>query len=981
MTTWRTVAAKELRAYFLSPVALIFVATFLLASLFSFFWVEGFFVRGIADIRPLFQWLPVLLAFLVPAIGMRLWAEEERTGTMEMLGTLPLTTWSAVLGKFASGLGLVAVALVLTLPVPISVSMLGDLDWGPVVGGYIATLLLSGAYLAIVLCISASTSNQLVALVFGALTCGLLYVVGSDIVTGFFGGGVAEILRGVGAGARFDSIQRGVLDLRDLAYYVAIIGFFLALNVLMLEQRRWSGSASGASDRRNTVLALGLLGLNLVALNVVVAPVRGARVDLTENNEYSISPVTKDLLEGLDEPLLLRGYLSDKTHPLLAPLVPRVRDMLEEYAAISPKVRAEILDPTSDEDIEKEAGEVWGIRSVPFQFSDRHEASVVNSFFHVLVKYGDQHEVLGFDELIEVSANGMDVDVRLRNLEYDLTRAVQKAVYGFQSLESVFARLPEPATFTLFASDASKLPEGFADVPETIEAVATKLASRSGGKFVFERVDPDDPSGGVPRELLAQQGIQPLSASLFGGETFYLHMILRVGDRMEQLLPSGDNTEAELEQSIVASLKRGGPGSLKTVGLAIGGVEEPPPQPQFPGQPPPPAPPSALPYQTLEQVLSETYEVEQVDLMTGVVPGNVDVLVVLDPRQLDDSARWALDQFLMRGGSAIVAAGGRVLDLGSLRSGLALKDIDTGLSDWLAHKGIKVGSEVVLDSQNATFPIPVTRNMGGFQVRQMQMLPYPAFPDVRDDGLNREHPALAGLPGVVMHWPSTVELVDADGDVEEGAEEGEEDGALPKREVLLTTSQDAWLLDQFSAQPDFDTYGEVGWQVLPERREYPLAVSALGPFDSWFVGKTPPRLGGGEDAAALSGGLIEQSPERSRLVVLGSANFVSDPAVEITRSVSDAWLNNVQLIANLIDWTLEDVELLAIRSRGQQARILAPTELATRKTFELVNYAFALLAVLGMGVFTRGSRQRVRPMQLDPAPAEYTAAGREKGVA
>ncbi len=980
MTTWKHVASKELRSYFLSPVALIFVATFLLASLFSFFWVEGFFIRGIADIRPLFAWLPILLAFLVPAIGMRLWAEEERTGTMEMLGTLPLTTWSAVLGKFLSGLALVGVALVLTLPLPLSVSLLGNLDWGPVLGGYIATLLLAGGYLAIVLCISAATPNQLVALVFGALACGLLYVVGSDTVAGFFGGSVAEVLRGIGAGARFDSIQRGVLDLRDLAYYAGLIGFFLSLNVLLLERRRWSGSTRGASGRTNAVLAVVLLGLNAVALNVLVQPIRGARIDLTENNEYSISYVTEDLLEGLDEPLLLRGYLSDKTHPLLAPLVPRVRDMLEEYAAISDKVTVEILDPIDDEEVEKEAGEVWGIRSVPFQFSDRHEASVVNSFFHVLIKYGDQHQVLGFDQLIEVNQNGMDVDVRLRNLEYDLTKAVQKTVYGFQSLESVFARLPGTAQFTLYASDPSKLPQGFETMPETIATVARNLEKRSGGKFAYKRVNPDDRAAGVTPEQLAQQGIQPLSASLFGGDTFYLHMVLETGDRREQLLPSGETTEAELEETIVASLKRGGPGSLKTVGLAVGGAEEPTP-PQMPGQPPPPPNSSNLPYQALKQVLSETYEVADVDLMTGVVPGNVDVLVVADPRMLDDGARWALDQFLMRGGSVIIAAGGRVLDLASLRSGLALKPVETGLGEWLGHKGIEVGTEVVLDNQNAVFPIPVTRNMGGFQVRQMQMLPYPAFPDIRDDGLNREHPALAGLPGAILHWPSTVELVDTDGDVQ-GDGTAESDDALPKREVLLSTSDDAWLLDVFNAQPDFDTYGEVGWQVLPERKQYSLAVSAMGPFDSFFAGKTPPQLAGGEDAAVLSGGLIESSPESSRLVVIGSANFVSDPAVEISRSMSDAWLNNMQLIANLVDWTLEDVDLLTIRSRGQQARILTPTETATRKTFELVNYAFALLAVLGLGFFTRGQRRRVQPLKLDPPPAaERFATSREKGVA
>ena len=129
------IAKKELKTYFLSPIALIFIATFLLSALFSFFWVEGFFSRNMADIRPLFEWLPVLLIFLVPALGMRLWSEEERMGTIELLRTFPLPTISMVLGKFASGLYLIAVALALTFPIPLTVEYLGNLDWGPVWGG------------------------------------------------------------------------------------------------------------------------------------------------------------------------------------------------------------------------------------------------------------------------------------------------------------------------------------------------------------------------------------------------------------------------------------------------------------------------------------------------------------------------------------------------------------------------------------------------------------------------------------------------------------------------------------------------------------------------------------------------------------------------------------------------------------------------------------------------------------------------------
>ena len=139
-----SLARKELRAYFGSPMAAIFIGTFLLSVLFSFFWLDTFFARNIADIRPLFRWVPLLLIFLVAALTMRQWSEEEQTGTLEMLLTLPTRFVQLVVGKFLGVMSLVVVALALTLFLPVTVSLLGNLDWGPVVGGYLAAILLGG---------------------------------------------------------------------------------------------------------------------------------------------------------------------------------------------------------------------------------------------------------------------------------------------------------------------------------------------------------------------------------------------------------------------------------------------------------------------------------------------------------------------------------------------------------------------------------------------------------------------------------------------------------------------------------------------------------------------------------------------------------------------------------------------------------------------------------------------------------------------
>jgi ABC-2 type transport system permease protein len=205
-----SITRKELNGYFGSPMALIFLGAFLAASLFAFFWIDTFFARGIADVRPLFRSMPVLMIFLVAALTMRQWSEEQRSGTLEVLLTLPVSLVQLVVGKFLAVMALVCVALALTLFLPISVSILGNLDWGPVIGGYLAAVLLAAGYAAIGLTVSSRTDNQIVALISTVLLCGVLYLVGSSGITDFVGDTPAEILRAIGAGSRFESIERGV---------------------------------------------------------------------------------------------------------------------------------------------------------------------------------------------------------------------------------------------------------------------------------------------------------------------------------------------------------------------------------------------------------------------------------------------------------------------------------------------------------------------------------------------------------------------------------------------------------------------------------------------------------------------------------------------------------------------------------------------------------------------------------------------------
>ncbi len=956
MKTILAITRKELNAYFGSPMALIFIGVFLAASLFAFFWVDAFFARGIADLRPLFRWMPVLLIFLVATLTMRQWSEEQRSGTLELLLTLPAQISRLVLGKFLAVLALIAVALALTLPLAISVSMLGNLDWGPVIGGYLAAILLAAAYTAIGLFSSSRTDNQVVALIVTALIGGALYLAGSGGVTDFAGGSIAEILRGIGTGSRFESIERGVIDLRDLIYYAALTALFLALTTLSLDRKRWSAGPRTAGYRREMSVTGALLAANLIAVNIWIAPLQTLRLDLTEQREFSLSQTTRDLLSTLQEPLLIRAYLSEKTHPLLAPLIPRIRDLLTEYRiAGNGQVTAEVVDPARDPEMEAEAGRVYGIRPTPLQVSGRYEASVINAYFDILVRYGDQNTVLSFRDLIEIeSRRDGSVDVRLRNLEYDLTRAVKKVAFGFQSIDAVFAALSEPARLMLIVTP-NTLPAVYAEAPAVVEKVAGDLQARSGGKFTFQTIDPDAPNSPLNRAALqAQYQIPATPVSFFSTESFYLNLLLTVDGQTQALFPAGDFNENSVRTAIESALKRSAGGFLKTVGLWT-----PPALPDPFGQPPQPAP-----TQLISEQLRREYTVRNVDLTSGQVPPDIDVLLLIGPRNLSEKERYAIDQYLMRGG-AIVAATGRYALQTQGFGGPMLMPAEDGIDALLAHYGVTITNGLVMDAQNEPFPSEVTRNVGGLMVREIQALPFPFFVDVRANGMDRQHPIVGQLPAVTIQWASPIEI------------DGMKNSAR-KVSALLRSTEQAWLRTDPSIQPDFTAHPEYGFPVEGERRPFTVAVAIQGVFESYYKGKPSPLLtpetppASSLDAAATPtpqparpASALETSPDTARLVVIGSNEFVNDLILQLSSRLNpERYLNNLQLAQNAVDWSVEDLDLLSIRARGTASRLLQPLSEAQRTGWEVGNYVVALLALAGVGLVWRARQGSETPMEL-----------------
>lgn len=246
MNSWaniKTICKRELGAYFTSPLAYVFIVIFLLLCGFFTFMVGGFFEREQAALsRPFFDWHPWFYLFLVPAVGMRLWAEERRVGTLELLLTMPVTAWQAILGKFLASWLFLGLALVLTFPVVITVNYLGSPDNGVILTGYIGSWLMAGAYLAISCMTSAMTRTQVVSFIVSVVICLFLILAGFPpvirLLEGWASPGLVDTVASFSMITHFDGFQKGVLDSRDLIFFLSIIVFSLFTTSVILRSHR-----------------------------------------------------------------------------------------------------------------------------------------------------------------------------------------------------------------------------------------------------------------------------------------------------------------------------------------------------------------------------------------------------------------------------------------------------------------------------------------------------------------------------------------------------------------------------------------------------------------------------------------------------------------------------------------------------------------------------------------------------------------------
>jgi ABC-2 type transport system permease protein len=554
------------------------------------------------------------------------------------------------------------------------------------------------------------------------------------------------------------------------------------------------------------------------------------------------------------------------------------------------------------------------------------------------------------------------VDVRLRNLEYDLTSAIKKVVYGFQSLDAVFAAMKDPVKLTLVTTPQT-LPQSLKSMPDTIKKVADDIAKQSGGKFTFETVDPTASNAALTQQTLVNTfHLQPIPVSLFSQDGYYLDMLLNVGDKTQVVSPGQDLSEASVRTAIESALKRSSQGFLKMVGLWT----PPAAQTDQLGQQ---SPGSLATYQTLQQRLGQDYSVRSIDLQSGQVSPDVDTLVVIAPQNMTDKERYAIDQYLMRGGSVIIGAGNYSI-APSPTGGLGLTPLQNGLNDVLASYGVTISPTLVMDPQNEPFPVQVARNVGGMLVQEIQAINFPFFPDIRANGMDRSQPIVSQLPAVTMNFASPVTLDQAK-------------NANRTTSVLLKSSPNAWLTTNTQIEPNFQLYPQTGYapEGQPSHTHWRSRCRARSTVTSGNPRrccKAIKRLNPSAAApsatptpAPLTSSLLESSPDTARLVVLGSGEFVDDVVLQLSsRLTQDRYLNNLQLMQNAVDWSVADLDLLSIRSRGTASHVLTPMDQSEESRWEFFNYAIALAILIGIGVVWYTRRRNEQPIELAPTDAE-----------
>lgn len=402
-----SIIKKELKGYFDNPTAYIILIVFLVLWEFLFF--RSAFLSGESSLRNLFGVLPWLFLFLVPAITMGSISQEKKDGTIEFLLTRPLKDMELIVGKFLAGFLFAAIALLFVFPIAWSFSNYGNFDWGALCGQYLGALFMAGVLIALGIFVSGIFSSQVSALLVSVAGSFFLIIAGYGLITERMPLFLAPILEQLSVSTHFESMSRGVIDLRDIWYFLSATAVFLSLAYLWLIKRRYGNNKKAYHNYQAAVwLFVGIA----ILTNGLSARIPG-RIDLTENKSYTISESSKKILGNLDDVVNIDFYASEKLPAQMQSVLRDTADILRDYKTFGKgNILVSQKDPSDDEDLSKEA-ELLGIQQVQFNVVSQEEFQVKNGYLGLAVSYGGAHEIIPFIQNTD-------------DLEYQLTSFIRK---------------------------------------------------------------------------------------------------------------------------------------------------------------------------------------------------------------------------------------------------------------------------------------------------------------------------------------------------------------------------------------------------------------------------------------------------------------------------------------------------------------------------------------------------------------------------
>jgi len=403
------VARREVRGYFDQPTAYVLVVAFLGITLFLAY--RSMYAMGVASLRPIFDLLPMLFAVFVPAATMRTLAEERRSRTLEWLLAQPVSELEVVVGKLIGDWIFVLIALAGTIPTAIGVLLVSDADAGIVVAQYLGAGLLALQFVSLGLWASSFTRNQITAFIVAAVAAFVLFLIGLPVVQIGVPPVVAGALAKLSVLSHFQNVARGVVDLRDVVYFVSTTALFVVLALGAVLRERLSHSRA---EWRRMQLGAGVFALLVLVVNLLGSYVRG-RIDLTAGNLYTLEDGTRDLLGGLDDIVEVNLYVSSNLPAEMQLSLRDVRDVLADMeGAANGNLRVTELNPDDDETLANQAQEL-GIYPVEFNVLSEDQFSVARGYYGLVIRYAERTEVT------PVINRTDDLEFRLASAIYDMT--------------------------------------------------------------------------------------------------------------------------------------------------------------------------------------------------------------------------------------------------------------------------------------------------------------------------------------------------------------------------------------------------------------------------------------------------------------------------------------------------------------------------------------------------------------------------------